>query len=122
MIEKKQRRDFPGRRALTILLRSAHLVGVVMVGAALFGGTADRASAAAIMLVTGLAMFALDVWSDPTHLGELAGVFIPLKLLLVAWIALDPERAALIFWFLIVASSIVSHAPGKFRHIRIFGR
>jgi hypothetical protein len=33
---------------------------------------------------------------------------------------LAPGAAALLFWGLLIASSAVSHAPGNFRHIRVF--
>lgn len=119
--EKKQRRDFAGRRWLTIALRSVHLAGVVLVGAAVLGAGVDRHAAGMVMLFTGLALYALEVWSNPAHFGELAGVFIPLKLLLVLVMVLYPENTAAIFWVLLIASSVVSHAPGNFRHVRIWG-
>lgn len=121
MKQDKPRRDFPGRRWLTIALRSVHLAGVVLVGAALLGSGIDRQAAAMLMLVTGLALYAIELWSNPAHFGELAGVFIPAKLLLVLVMVLIPESAAVLFWLLLIASSVVSHAPGNFRHVRIWG-
>lgn len=115
----KQKRDFPGRRWLTIILRSVHLAGVVLVGAALLGAGIDRQAAATVMLATGVALYGLDLWANPAHLGELAGAFIPMKLLVVAAMVLDPAHAAPLFWGLLLASSMVSHAPGNFRHWRI---
>lgn len=118
----KQRRDFPGRRWLLVVLRSLHLAGVVMLGAALLGsGAIDRMVAALLMLLTGLALYLIELWSNPAHFGELAGVFIPVKLLLVLAVALVPEQAAPLFWGLLIASSVVSHAPGSFRHRRVWG-
>ena len=110
------RRDFPGRRWISVTLRSLHLVGVVLVGAALFGGGAYRSPAAALMLLTGVGMYGIELWSNPKHLREVAGLFIPLKLVGVAAMLFAPERAAMLFWLLLVASSIVSHAPASFRH------
>jgi hypothetical protein len=49
---------------------------------------------------------------------ELAGLFIPLKLAGVAAMIVLPQLAAGIFWLLLVASSVVSHAPAAFRHLR----
>lgn len=118
--EKQQRRDFPGRRWLSIGLRSLHLVGVVLLGAAMLGA-GDREAAGTLVLVSGLLSYALDLWSQPGHFGELAGVFILVKLLLVAGLLLFPGAALPLFWTLVVVSSLVSHAPGHFRHIRIFG-
>jgi len=116
----KHRRDFPGRRWVIIALRSVHLAGVAMVGAALLGGGIDRTAAAMLMLVTGVGLYALDLWADPAHLGELAGIFIVVKLLVVLAMVLHPELAAPLFWGLLLTSSVVSHAPGRFRHIRIW--
>jgi hypothetical protein len=115
----QNKRDFPGRRWLSIALRSLHLVGVVLVGAALLGG-GERTAAGLLMLLTGVGLYAIELWCNPKHLGELAGVFIPVKLLLVVAMLLAPGAAALLFWGLLIASSAVSHAPGNFRHIRIF--
>lgn len=117
---KKNRRDFPGRRWLSIGLRSLHLVGVVLLGAAMLG-SGDREMAGTVVLASGLLLFALDLWSQPDHLGELAGLFVVVKLLLVAGLLAFPGAAAALFWGLVVASSLVSHAPGHFRHIRVFG-
>ncbi|MDP2869104.1 MAG: hypothetical protein Q8O08_09770 [Methyloversatilis sp.] len=113
------RRDFPGRRWLLVALRSAHLVGVVLVGSALLTGRDEyRRAAAALMLLTGLGLYGIEVWSKPRHALELAGLFIPLKLAGVAAMIVLPQFAAGIFWLLLVASSIVSHAPAGFRHLR----
>ncbi|WP_304029267.1 hypothetical protein [Methyloversatilis discipulorum] len=113
------RRDFPGRRWLLVALRSLHLVGVVLVGSALLTGHDEyRRGAAALMLVTGLGLYGIEVWSKPRHAIELAGLFIPLKLLGVAAMIVLPQFAAGIFWLLLIASSVVSHAPAHFRHQR----
>ena len=113
------RRDFPGRRWLLVALRSLHLVGVVLVGSALLTGHDEyRRGAAALMLLTGLGLYGIEVWSKPRHAVELAGLFIPLKLLGVAAMVVLPQLAAGLFWLLLVASSVVSHAPAHFRHQR----
>ncbi len=113
------RRDFPGRRWLLVALRSLHLVGVVLVGSALLTGHDEhRPGAAALMLATGLGLYGIEVWSKPRHAIELAGLFIPLKLLGVAAMVVLPQFAAGIFWLLLIASSVVSHAPAHFRHQR----
>ncbi|WP_232418064.1 hypothetical protein [Methyloversatilis thermotolerans] len=104
-------------------LRSLHLVGVVLIGCALLtADTRDHRLAAALTLVSGLAMYGLEVWSKPRHAVELAGLFIPLKLCGIGAMLVLPQFAALLFWLLLVTSSVVSHAPGSFRHIRILRR
>jgi hypothetical protein len=113
------RRDFPGRRWLTVSLRSLHLAGVVLGGAALFGDGAYGMAGAALMLVTGLAMFGIELWHNPDHRRQLAGVFVPVKLLLVLGMLLLPTWAGALFWLLLVSSAVVSHAPRLFRHWRV---
>jgi hypothetical protein len=113
------RRDFPGRRWLTIGLRSLHLAGVVLAGAALFGDGGYAVAGAALMLITGLALFGIELWHNPDHRRQLAGVFIPVKLLLVLGMLLVPNLAGLLFWLLLVSSTVVSHAPRLFRHRRV---
>lgn len=104
-----------------ITLRSLHLVGVVLVGCALLAGQQEqRGAAAVLMLLTGLGMYGMEVWSKPRHAIELAGLFIPVKLCGVAAMVVLPHTAAVLFWVLLIASSIVSHAPGYFRHIRFW--
>lgn len=117
---KSNRRDFPGRRWLSIALRSLHLVGVVLLGAAL-AGAGDREMAGTVVLASGLLLFALDLWSQPDHLGEFAGLFVVGKLLAIAGLLLFPGAAVALFWGLVVVSALVSHAPGSFRHVRPFG-
>lgn len=115
------RRDFRGRRWAMVTLRSLHLVGVVLVGSALLTGHDEyRRAAALLMLATGLGMYGLEVWSKPRHAVELAGLFIPFKLVGVAAMIVLPQSAAGLFWLLLIASSVVSHAPAGFRHIRPF--
>jgi len=60
------------------------------------------------MRVTGIGLYDIEVWSKPRHAVELAGLFIPLKL----------AGVAAMIVLLRVASSIVSHAPAGFRHLR----
>jgi hypothetical protein len=118
---ESSRRDSRGLRWLSIALRSLHLVGVVLAGAALFGGSPFQVTAFALMLITGFCLFGIELWSNRLHWRELAGVFIPLKLLLVAAMILMPNYAAVLFWLLLIASSVISHAPRAFRHRRPFG-
>ena len=71
---------------------------------------------AAVMAASGGLMLAMDLRAGRMALRELAGAFVLLKLLMVAWMAFDPGQAHWIFWLLLVGSSIASHAPKGFRH------
>lgn len=112
-------RDFPGRRAINLGLRSLHLASIVLLGAALLGA-GDTALGAWLTLVSGAGMFAGDVWANPAHLREIAGCGVLLKLLLVAVMATQPAFALPIFWSILVLSALLSHAPGALRHRRLF--
>jgi hypothetical protein len=114
-------RDLPGRRWLSISLRSLHLIGVVLAGVGLVGNGTHSATGAALMLLTGLGLFGVDLWHYPDLWREVAGAFVFVKLLVVVAMLLAPGIAGLLFWLLLVSSSVVSHAPRAFRHRRILG-
>jgi hypothetical protein len=111
--------DFPGHRWLGVALRTLHLVGVVLVGGGLLGAGAAFVSGVALMLVSGIALFALDLWRRPDLWKEVAGVFVAVKLAVVAAMPLLPELAVALFWLVLVTSAAVAHAPRVFRHRRL---
>ena len=108
-------RDFRGRRWFHIGLRTLHVIGVFLLGYAILRGT-SAATGAILTLVSGLAMFALDLWSKPSHLFELAGLGVIGKLVLVSSIGLVSRWSIEIFWLVLIASMVLSHAPAAFRH------
>lgn len=113
------RRDFPYRRELNIALRSVHLAGVVLVGVAVVGNGFRSVPGIVLLLLTGFALFAIDLWHRPSLWRETAGLFIAVKLVLLLAMLLIPGVAAPTFWLLLISSSVVSHAPWEFRHRRI---
>jgi len=112
---------FVGRRWLGIALRSLHLVGVVLTAIAIFGGSQHQLAATLTTFVTGVGLFGIELWRNHQHWRDLAGAFVLLKLLLVLGMILMPSHAAGLFWFLLISSSLVSHAPKSVRHKRLFG-
>jgi hypothetical protein len=110
------RRSFPGLRWLGVALRTLHLSAVILLGAALMGaqGTGDHAAAA--VAITGALMFVLDTWSKPSHLREVSGIAVMLKVVLVAWMAIDGSFRLALFWIVLAGSVVFAHAPAKFRH------
>ena len=112
-------RDFPGKRWLNLALRSVHIAGIVLLGAALLGGT-DSSLGAIITFASGFGMFASDSWANPTQLREVAGFGVLVKLALIAWMALQPALAIPIFWLILLISTLLSHAPGALRHRQLF--
>ncbi len=115
------RRVFPGRRWVSIALRAGHLAGVVLSAVGILGAGAPSAAGVALLLVTGLALYGLDLWHHPGLWREVAGVFVLLKLAGVVAMALAPAAAAPLFWLLLLSSAVVSHAPHGVRHRRIVG-
>ena len=65
-------------------------------------------------------MFAGDLWANPAHIREVAGFGVLLKLALVAVMAFQPPLALLLFWIILLLSTLLSHAPGALRHKRLF--
>lgn len=112
-------RDFPGKRWLNVALRTVHILGIVLFGAALLGAGSVPLGAG-VTLVSGLAMFAIDTWANPAHLREVAGFGMLAKLALISLATVQPGLALPAFWTLIVLSTLISHAPGNFRHRRLF--
>lgn len=117
--QRKVVRDFPGKRWANLALRGVHLVGVVLFGAALLNNT-DPQPGALILLISGLLMFAIDVWATPPLLREVAGVGIFIKLALLVVANLQPTLAVAVFWLILALSTLISHAPAAIRHRQLF--
>jgi hypothetical protein len=103
-------------RWLSVALRTAHLAGVVWIGAAVVAGQPVDPRATALMAGSGVALLLTELRAGRIALLELAGAVVLLKLALVAWMALDARQTIWVFWTLLVASSISSHAPKAWRH------
>lgn len=116
------RRNFPGQRWLSVVLRGLHLVAVVWLGAALLGAPVTGDHAVLGLWTTGLAMFGLDVWSKPSHVREASGIALLAKLALVTWMALDAASRPVLFWLVVVGSGVFAHAPASFRHAMLIPR
>jgi len=115
------RKDFVGRRWLSIILRSLHLAGVVLVGVGVLSNGTQSAAGFVLMLLTGFALYVLELWRHPRCWREIAGLLTPVKLITLLVMMLVPELTVPLFWLLLIASSVVSHAPYEFRHIKVLG-
>lgn len=100
-----------------------HLVGMVGVGAALLvAAPVPGVDAFAMLLViSGVAMMALDAWSNPVYLKQVAGIAIVFKLVLLLWYLLDAAQRPWLFWLILAISSLSAHAPARLRHRRVPG-
>ena len=113
-------RDFPGRRWAGVVLRGVHLAAVIAFGALLLGAPhvplAEHAGGA--VLVSGVLLWLLDLWHNPGHLVEGAGLGMLLKLALLAGMLAAPPWRETLFWIVVAWSAVFSHAPSSFRNAR----
>jgi hypothetical protein len=108
-------------RWINVILRGAHLVAVILLGAALLGAAIDAGHAAMAVAASGFTMFALDFWRKPQQLREAAGLAVLGKLVLVGWMAIDAAARPVLFWLIVAGSAISAHAPARFRHAILVG-
>ncbi|MBI5921676.1 MAG: hypothetical protein HY847_08470 [Betaproteobacteria bacterium] len=116
------RRDFAGRGLIINLLRAVHLVGVVGLGAAVLGAVTSPATAwyAALLVASGIGIAALDRWAEPAYFRQFNGQLVFLKLVLLILVGWWTGVDATLFWVLLVASALMTHAPGRVRHRQLF--
>ena len=105
------------RRWVGIVLRTAHLAGVVWLGAALLGAPVG-AGGGWLTLLSGLGLFASELVDRRISPTELAGAVVLAKLVAVASMLAWPAAAPGLFWTLLVVSAISAHAPKPLRHWR----
>lgn len=121
--EDDEHRDFGGRRLLLSVLRVLHIVGLAGLSAALLGNAGNPGAAAPwgeLMAVTGLSIVALDRWSDRHYFHQVKGLAALLKIALVLLLISVELLRLPLFWFMLVFSVAMSHAPGRIRHRRVF--
>jgi hypothetical protein len=109
-------------RWLNVVLRGLHLIAVILLGAGLLGAHVALDAATLGVASSGFAMLALDIWRKPSHLLEIAGIAVVVKLLIVGWMVLDESSRTFLFWFIVAGSAIFAHAPASFRHAPWLGR
>ena len=122
---QQQQRHLPGKRWISILLRSLHLVGIAgLAGAYLFNQPQSVWYPYLVVGVgSGVLMVAKELYVDSIWLYQLRGQLVLLKLLLLAfgvyWLG---QPQAWIYFLVILISGIISHAPGKVRYYSIVYR
>jgi len=117
--ETDPQKQSSARRWLTLLLRSAHIsaTAVIMGGVFLGAGHDEIRVAIWATLSSGSLMLLLDILKSPRVMLQGSGLFILLKLALLAiGFFLLPEHR--FYWYLAatVTASIGSHMPGTLRH------
>jgi len=121
----ESKRDIPGRRWISIILRSLHLLGI----AGIAGGYIYQLPLVLwhpwllLALGSGLLMVIKEIYVDGIWLLQLRGQVIFLKLLLLAgahlWWA-TPQ--SWVYVVIILGSGVIAHAPGKVRYYSIWYR
>ena len=109
-------------RALSVALRTSHLLAVVWLGAGVLGAPVAIGRAAAFVVGTGLALAVIDLLARRISLRELAGAVVLVKLVLSAWMGWQPQHAGWLLVVIVVVSSLAAHAPKPVRHWRPGGR
>jgi hypothetical protein len=116
----RPRRDFRGRRLIVNLMRALHLVALAGFAAAVLAAGPHGWRWAILLLASGAVMMTLDAWSDPGYLRQVQGVAMLVKLALVATMIMWRDGQQALFWLLVFGSALLSHAPGRVRHHRVF--
>ncbi|MBL8473457.1 MAG: hypothetical protein KF778_00710 [Rhodocyclaceae bacterium] len=113
--------DLHLRRWLLNMLRAAHIVAIVGLGAEMLGAPAAQWPFP-LAAGTGLGMLALDYQARRSYAFELTGVWMALKLVLIASLGFAGAHRPFAFWGVLLGSVLVAHAPGNFRHLRWRGQ
>ena len=119
------KRELPGRRWISIVLRSLHLLGIAgSAGGYLYQLPFDHWHGWLLLaLGTGLLMMVKEVYVDGIWLLQLRGQLILLKLLVLAFSHLwwETPQAWAYVWVILI-SGLISHAPGDVRYYSLWYR
>jgi len=111
-------RDFRAKRWVEIAFRTLHLVGSAGAGGGYLYGAPEEVWAAYVYLVvvSGVALVLLELWSNAGWLIQVCGVAILVKLVLLAYGKYWAGPTGWVLVTVVVISAISSHAPRGFRH------
>jgi hypothetical protein len=119
-----QPRHFPGRRAVKVGLRAAHVLSVAgLVGAFVFHVEEVRRDPwLHASLATGALVLLIDLHESAAFLLQVRGVVVLIKLALLAALpALGANAQVWVLSGLVVVSVVFSHAPSEVRHRLLVG-
>jgi len=110
------------KRWTKITLRTLHLLSVAGVGGGiLFGLEKDLwVNYWWLALVSGGLMMLIDILSNPVWLLQVRGLVILLKLILLVFLGHEASLDVWLLLFIIIISSVISHAPGKLRYYSLY--
>lgn len=115
-----QPRNFFGKRWIQISLRTAHLIGIAGFSGGVLLGVEPKLwiGFLHLTLLSGLSYFLLDIYCNAMALIQVRGVTIFIKMALLSTLYYNPEQAWIVLWIIII-SSIISHAPGNLRYFSL---
>jgi hypothetical protein len=105
-------------------LRSAHLVGLSGIGGAYFyaGPREIWLPFLALLVVSGILMAALEIWSSPYWLVEIRGLAMVAKIAMLGAAMASGQFQAAALVVVIVISGVISHAPSALRYYSVWHR
>ncbi len=111
-------RVFPFRRGVRIALRTAHIFtsGVLLGGYIFNEPTTVLEPWLWYSVITGLLLFAIDLYATLVILFELHAIAVIVKIILLALVFVVWEYRVSLLIFILVIGAITSHMPGRFRH------
>jgi len=121
----EQMRFLPGARALSIALRTLHLVAFgVLLGGHTFAVDPEKLLLSLYLtILSGLGLIALEVYAVGLYwlvLGK--GIMVLLKLALLLLIAFFWEARVVLLVLVVGIASVGSHMPSRYRHYSILHR
>ncbi len=118
----QQKRHLPGKRWISIILRSLHLVGIAGLGGAYLFHLPQTVWLPYLIVGVGSGMLMVlkELYVDAIWLYQLRGQLVLFKLiLLVTGIYWFSQPQAWIYILVILISGVISHAPGKVRYYSV---
>ena len=118
-----EKRTIPGKRWISIVCRTLHLIGICgLAGAYLYDQPVEAWSPFLYMtVISGCVMAFLEVYADGIWLVQLRGTAIGVKLALLSTMLWWFDQPNAVIYFIVIAiSGVVSHAPGRIRYYSIW--
>lgn len=115
-------RRIPGRRAVSVALRSGHLAALTgLLGGHVFAVDEGRLGPwLAATVLTGAAMMALELTGSLAWFVTGQGVSVLLKLAVLATVPVFWDQRVPILLGTVVLAAITSHMPARYRHRPLF--
>jgi len=112
------------KRWSKISLRTLHLLAVAGVGGGILFALEKELwiNYWWLALVSGVLMIVMDIAANPVWIVQVRGGVIIFKLILLALMVSYPAWGSFLLLFIIVISTVISHAPGKLRYYSFYHR